>query len=77
MGINDQEGSCASELDVTWKCDRMQDVCAGWLNVLGQLALTASTAYLVAIHLSVMFMVSNGHQLETHELFLTYASKLS
>ncbi|CAL8461965.1 g1496 [Coccomyxa elongata] len=45
----------------------------GWLNVLGQLALTASTAYLVAIHLSVMFMVSNGHQLATHELFLTYA----
>lgn len=49
-------------------------MCAGWLNVLGQLALTASTAFLVAIHLSVMFLASNGHQLATFELFLTYAS---
>ncbi|BDA41309.1 Amino-acid permease BAT1 [Coccomyxa sp. Obi] len=45
----------------------------GWLNVLGQFTLTASTAYLAAIHVSVMFVVSNGHQLTTFELFLTYA----
>ena len=46
---------------------------AGWLNLLGQIGLTASVASCSANHIAAMWVIYNGHVFEQEELLLTYA----
>ena len=48
---------------------------AGWLNLLGQVALTASVESCLANHLSAMVVIYNGHVFTQEELLLCYAGK--
>ncbi len=50
---------------------------AGWLNVLGQFALTAFAGFFMAQHLAAMWLLSNGHAFSPLETLLVYASALS
>ena len=48
---------------------------AGWLNLLGQIGLTASVASCLANHIAAMWVLYNGHVFEQEELLLTYAGR--
>ncbi|CAK0783725.1 hypothetical protein CVIRNUC_006924 [Coccomyxa viridis] len=45
----------------------------GWLNLLGQVALTASVDSSLANHISAMWVIYNGHVFSQEELLLCYA----
>lgn len=49
---------------------------AGWLNVLGQFAATATCGALMANHIANMWLLANGHTFNSVELLLTYACAL-
>lgn len=59
------KGTGLSEAFVGWV--------TGWLNLLGQIGLTASVASGLANHIAAMWVVYNGHVFEQEELLLTYA----
>ena len=48
---------------------------AGWMNVLGQFALTAFNALLLAKHVAIMWLLGNGHVFPPLETLLVYASE--
>lgn len=50
--------------------------CAGWLNLLGQVALTASVDSSLANHIACIWVLYNGHVFQQEELLLCYAGKL-
>ena len=52
-------------------------LCAGtgWLNLLGQVALTASVDSSLANHISAMWVIYNGHVFSQEELLLCYAGE--
>ena len=47
----------------------------GWLNLLGQVALTASVDSSLANHISAMWVIYNGHVFSQEELLLCYAGE--
>jgi hypothetical protein len=46
---------------------------AGWLNLLGQVALTASVDSSLANHIAAIWVLYNGHVFQQEELLLCYA----
>ncbi|EIE25071.1 amino acid transporter [Coccomyxa subellipsoidea C-169] len=46
---------------------------AGWLNLLGQVALTASVDSCLANHIAAIWVIYNGHVFQQEELLLCYA----
>ena len=47
----------------------------GWLNMLGQVALTASVDSCLANHIAAMWSIYNGHVFSQEELLLCYTGK--
>lgn len=47
----------------------------GWLNVLGQFATTAFAADILAVHVSSMWYLGNGHVFSGEEMLLAYAGE--
>ena len=47
----------------------------GWLNLLGQVALTASVDSSLANHISAIWVIYNGHVFSQEELLLCYAGE--
>ncbi len=50
---------------------------AGWLNLLGQVALTASVDSCLANHIAAMWVIYNGHVFQQEELLLCYGGEAS
>ncbi len=47
----------------------------GWLNMLGQVALTASVDSCLANHIAAMWSIYNGHVFSQEELLLCYTGE--
>lgn len=47
--------------------------CTGWLNLLGQVALTASVDSCLANQIAAIWVIYNGHVFQQEELLLCYA----
>lgn len=57
------------------KCRAGSPHCAGWFNLLGQVAITAGIDFSLTNHIACMWALSNGHILTQRELLAVYGGE--
>lgn len=65
-------GSITVEAPYCREADSACSLCAGWFNLLGQVAITAGIDFSLTNHIACMWALSNGHILTQKELLAVY-----